>query len=64
MNSASSEFLLRSGTDEPANATTVSPNVEDAETRRHQISKLVELGFTEQQARIGLKRTRLVSFSG
>jgi hypothetical protein len=54
------EFLLRSSTDELNNPTTVSPNVDDVQTRRHQISKLIELGFTEQQARIGLKRTRFV----
>lgn len=30
----------------------------DVETRREQINKLVELGFTEQQARVALKRTR------
>lgn len=32
----------------------------DIETRRNQISKLVEMGFTEQKARIGLKRTRFI----
>jgi hypothetical protein len=54
------EFLLRSSADESNNPTTISPNADDVQTRRHQISKLIELGFTEQQARIGLKRTRFV----
>ncbi|UJR30120.1 hypothetical protein I4U23_017661 [Adineta vaga] len=52
------EFLLRSSTDEIPNPTTVSTSSEDLETRRRQISKLVDMGFTEQQARIGLKRTK------
>ncbi|CAF4385831.1 unnamed protein product, partial [Adineta steineri] len=54
------EFLLRSSTspEESANPTTISTTNHDTETRRGLISKLVELGFTEQQARIGLKRTR------
>ncbi len=57
------EFLLRSSSDESNNPTTISPTVDDIETHRHQINKLIELGFTEQQARIGLKRTRLISFN-
>jgi len=52
------EFLLRSSSDESNNPTTISQTTDDIETRRHQINKLIELGFTEQQARIGLKRTR------
>ncbi|CAF0791010.1 unnamed protein product [Adineta steineri] len=54
------EFLLRSSTspEESTNPTTISTTNHDTETRRGLISKLVELGFTEQQARIGLKRTR------
>ncbi|CAF1121397.1 unnamed protein product [Rotaria sp. Silwood1] len=52
------EFLLRSSSDESNNPTTMSTNADDIETRRHQISKLIDMGFTEQQARIGLKRTR------
>jgi len=54
------EFLLRSSSDESNNPTTISPTVDDVEIRRHQINKLIELGFTEQQARSGLKRTRSV----
>ncbi|CAF3120473.1 unnamed protein product [Rotaria socialis] len=52
------EFLLRSPSDESNNPTTTAMNADSIETRRHQISKLVEMGFTEQQARIGLKRTK------
>jgi hypothetical protein len=54
------EFLLRSSSDESNNPTTISSTADDVETRRHQINKLIELGFTEQQARNGLKRTRFV----
>jgi len=54
------EFLLRSSSDESNNPTTISPTADDVEIRRHQINKLIELGFTEQQARNGLKRTRSV----
>ncbi len=54
------EFLLRSSSDESNNPTTISSTAADIETRRHQINKLIELGFTEQQARNGLKRTRSV----
>ncbi|CAF1043698.1 unnamed protein product [Rotaria sordida] len=52
------EFLLRSSSDESNNPTTMSINTDDIETRRHQINKLIDMGFTDQQARIGLKRTR------
>ncbi|CAF1604777.1 unnamed protein product [Adineta ricciae] len=52
------EFLLRSTTDESTNPTTISTSSDDLETRQRQISKLVDMGFTEQQARIGLKRTK------
>ncbi|CAF3902672.1 unnamed protein product, partial [Rotaria magnacalcarata] len=52
------EFLLRSPSDESNNPTTTAMNADAIETRCHQISKLVEMGFTEQQARIGLKRTK------
>ena len=54
------EFLLRSSSDESNNPTTISPTIADLETRRHQISKLMDMGFTERQARVGLKRTRFI----
>ena len=56
------EFLLRSASDESTNPTTISTTSENVDMRRDQISKLVELGFTEKQARAALKRTRFNSF--
>jgi len=53
------EFLLRpTSADESRNPTTISTTSNDADRRRDQISKLVELGFTDKQARTALKRTR------
>jgi hypothetical protein len=55
-----SEFLLRTSSDESTNPTTISTITDDPEIRRGQINKLIEIGFTEQQSRIALKRTRFI----
>ena len=54
------EFLLQSSSDESNNPTTISTTDEDVEKLCAQVNKLADMGFTEQQARIALKRARFI----